>query len=729
VAKACIVLEPEAPAAAAYAAHMLKDGVMRISGAALPIETAATTAATRIEFRLDPGVHGLGPDGVRIQTRADGRVLLSAVDERGLVYGATVLLERYLGVRFLARDCTVYPARDTVTLPEIDYSHTPPLAYRETLYWDSFPREIAVQQRLNGPYTKCDAEVGGKWEFHPYVHSFCKLIPPEEFGESHPEYFSLVNGKRTPQAIHGQLCLSNPEVLRIATERVLQWIEEHPEVPVFDVSQNDGNGWCECPECQAIVDEEGGAQSGPILRFVNAIAERVAVEYPDKSISTLAYAYSVTPPAHARPAGNVIIRLCHAGCYFHGFEDCGLGARLKENIQAWSQYTDRIFVWHYGTNFAHYIAPNPNLEAMVRDIRAYVRDGVNGLMVQGNYQGPGGELAELRQYLAAQIMWDPTRNTDMLRLEFCRGAYGRAAGQVVDFLRLMDALAQRPEVHAFGAWDPVPTIPPEFVSTGLRLLARARAGAGSREAADRVAKLMLPLWYLQITSPEHFGTTPEQVGDILMEFRSVAATCGATFINEGKTMPVWLAEMEARYGAASRKLVADLYLRASEAQCRNCLDWRPSSILRKGGEPQADNVLQDTYAALAPGQGTDEDGDEDGDDRRNEVLLSLFHHPKEEGDADADFRLELPVQEAGEALVLQFGTGFTGPTDDGVRFSVLVDGETVWSTEQKTMPVEEHRIGLDRWAGRAVTLTLRVNGLENIGHDWANWVRPRVVIE
>ena len=31
--------------------------------------------------------------------------------------------------------------------------------------------------------------------------------------------------------------------------------------------------------------------------------------------------------------------------------------------------TRRIFIWHYGTNFAHYLAPNPNLIGLAKDIK------------------------------------------------------------------------------------------------------------------------------------------------------------------------------------------------------------------------------------------------------------------------------------------------------------------------------------------------------------------------
>ena len=43
------------------------------------------------------------------------------------------------------------------------------------------------------------------------VHTFYPLMPPAEFFNDHPEYYSLIDGKRIHD--HAQLCLSNPDVL------------------------------------------------------------------------------------------------------------------------------------------------------------------------------------------------------------------------------------------------------------------------------------------------------------------------------------------------------------------------------------------------------------------------------------------------------------------------------------------------------------------------------------
>ena len=549
---------PDKPSpATTYAAAEFQRLMHAISGARLPIvaeskiggRPAVHIGMTR-RARAIFGADAPSPeDGIGMRTGARDVALVGG-NERGTVYAVYVFFERYLGVLYLANDCTIIPKRRTIALPAINHIYTPPFMYRETLYYNSTAREIAVPQRLNGPTTDCDASVGGKIAFHPYVHSFSKLVPPEKYFAEHPEYFSLVGGKRVGESVHGQLCLTNPDVLRIAKEQVLAWIREYPEVPIIDVSQNDGNGACECDACRAIEAEEQSPH-GPILRFVNAIADEVKLRYPDKWIETLAYAYSTKPPAKTRPRDNVIIRLCHAGCYHHGFEQCGLGANLTTYLEGWRKLTRRIFVWHYAANFAHYISPVFNLDGLAKDLKAYAKYGVNGVMVQANYQGPGGELAELRQYLAAQLLWDPRRDPAEIRREFCDGYYGPASGDVQSFLALMDREAARPDSHAFGAWDPSSTVRPEFVSEGMAILASARRACRTDEERGRVDKLMLPLWYMQLQWPEKYALKRDEAPAFVARFRQVVERFGISHVCEGgaPNMAAWLDGMAKRYPA------------------------------------------------------------------------------------------------------------------------------------------------------------------------------------
>jgi hypothetical protein len=716
-----IVTPEDKSPAVGHAAGELQRFIQQMTGVQLPV-VSEKRAGRKPAFLLGPCNRSrkaglieqagqLREDGVLIKTVGKDIALLGK-NERGNLYSVYVLLERYLGVRFLAWDCTIVPKQTELRLPELDYSYSPPFMYRETLYFDSFPKDIAARQRLNGPYTKCDASTGGKIEFFPYVHSSYLLVPEQQYFKDHPEYYGLQGGKRVAGRVHAQLCLSNPEVLRIATQTVLKWIEEHPEAPIIDVSQNDGNGACECDQCTAIVKEEG-SQHGPILRFVNAIAEEVAKKHPDKWIETLAYAYSITPPAITKPRDNVIIRLCHVGCFFHGFEQCKQGADLSGWIDQWSKLSKRIFIWHYATDFPHYLAPNPNLNGLAKDIKYYAAHGVNGLMVQCNYQGPGGELAELRQYLSAQLMWDPAQDPMQIREDFCRHYYEGAAPQVLEFLQQMDRLAAGP-AHVFASWDPQSIVSSQCAREALQTLERARA-AGNATVRNRVGKLMLPFWYTVLLNPAKYGLSDQEAAAVWQQARQTLVDNKITFIREGGLpdgdAAGWILEMDARFAPVPKDLVFDL-MKLERARTENCADWRTSSVRRNGG-----------------------------------LVRTLFQHPDGQHDADATYEISLPALPQGKRLLLKFGTVISNQTQDGVRFSVLANGKELWAETKTTFivpdspesklsqdsllpgkdPFSDAALDLSAYAGQTLKLTLRVNALANNAYDWANWVEPRIV--
>ena len=79
-------------------------------------------------------------------------------------------------------------------------------------------------------------------------------------------------------------------------DAIVEHCEENPHIDMLHFWLADGtNNHCECEKCSAIIEEEGSA-AGPLLRFVNRIAEAVAPLYPNVTIDTLAYNYSLPAP-------------------------------------------------------------------------------------------------------------------------------------------------------------------------------------------------------------------------------------------------------------------------------------------------------------------------------------------------------------------------------------------------------------------------------------------------
>lgn len=509
-----IVVAAKASPSEQRAAKELQRFLEEMSGAKLPLATdmadvrgpkllvGASDAMKKLGVALP--LDELGPEGFVLKTRG-ANIIIAGGRQRGTMYGATAFLER-LGCRWFTTEVSRIPKTPTIRIDALDVTEKPAFEYREPFFTEAFEKEWAARNRTNGDHSQLDESTGGKLKYYPFVHSFYELLPPDEHFAAHPEYYSLIDGKR--RVDHGQLCLTNPDVLRLATAKVERWIKEHPDTTIFSVSQNDWEGWCECDRCRRVEEEEGGKHIGPVLRFVNALAEQIGQKYPDKLIDTIAYWYTEEPPLKVRPVKNVRIRLCPIGiCESHSFMSCPRSAYFVKNLKAWSDITNQLYIWHYNTNFRHYLLPFPDLDELSTDIGVYKKHGVVGLFMQGAYAaGGGGEMAGLKSYLLARLLWNPSIDANAVIDEYLKGVYGKAAPQMKAYLELLHREV-RPGPAGLGKhlWIfAVPDYSDALLNGGLELFRQAEAAAEDSATKKRIEKDRLSLEYLALLKARQY---------------------------------------------------------------------------------------------------------------------------------------------------------------------------------------------------------------------------------
>ncbi|HZT41118.1 MAG TPA: DUF4838 domain-containing protein [Chthonomonadaceae bacterium] len=536
-----IVIPPDAPPAIQHGAQELQRFLKQMSGAELPIltEDEAVGAGDHvIRIEQDPA---LGEEELRIRTEPP-RLILSGGGKRGALYACYALLEDVLGCRWYTARISKIPKSRTIALGPLDIHQKPAFEYREPYYTESLDRDWAVRNRTNGSLQHLDESVGGRVAYGKFVHTFNDLVPPDVYFDKHPEYFSLINGKRMKG--YYQLCLTNPDVLKIVIAKVEEWIKENPNATIFSVSQNDTYNNCQCDNCKAVEKEEG-APSGVLLRFVNAVADAIAKDHPNVLIDTLAYQWSEDPPLHARPRPNVRIRLAPIGaCVSHAFDKCDANTHVYENLTAWSKITDQLYIWHYSTNFANYLQPLPDLDEIAADIPLFKQHGVVGLFYEGDYApGGGGEMSELKAYLMAKLMWDPTRPAQPIIADFLDGVYGPGAPYIQQWLDKLHAAARQQNVHAH-IYDPptAPYLSPALIAEGLALFDSAEAATASdRVAHDAVQRARLALEYVQLmqTPPSDpaYAARAKGVADKIRKYKIGQ-------VREGEPVAQFLARIE-----------------------------------------------------------------------------------------------------------------------------------------------------------------------------------------
>jgi len=325
-----IVIPAEPTRVVALAAQELQHFVEQSTGVQLPIVKAAGPGEAHVYLGPNPAseaagitVDDLQPEGYHLRTT--GRdlhivgedtsgdptaILVNYPVHCGTLSGVYDLLESYAGVVFAWHDDlgTVVPSRREITIPELDVTRAPSWMYRTLAYGPEKGTYQLYGRRLR---------LGARFSMS-HSHAWFRILPAEQYGQDHPEYYALVNGERitTYYLGHhgGQLCTSNPDVVRLAAQAAFDFFEAHPDRAMFAISPNDGGGYCQCDNCRALDggDYLEGDLTRPVLtdrllHFYNAVAELVAAVYPDKYLGAYMYADYVAPPKREQVHPNLFL--------------------------------------------------------------------------------------------------------------------------------------------------------------------------------------------------------------------------------------------------------------------------------------------------------------------------------------------------------------------------------------------------------------------------------------
>lgn len=433
------------------AAEILQGYILRISGAALPlISVEKNREGSPYEIvlgqneRLDKlgieiNFNELGDDGFIIMTDSL-RLIIAGGNKKGTLYAVCTFLEKYLGCRMYSPSAIIIPEQEKILLGKIYDKQIPAIRYRTIHYKSTWNQEYADWHKLSH-----DAN-GERTAWGLWVHTFNHLVPPEVYFKDHPEYYALRNGRRIPT----QLCLTNPDVLKVTVQNLRKEMAKNPEALYWSVSQNDNRNYCMCERCQAL-DKKEGSPSGSIISFVNRVAE----QFPDKIISTLAYEYSRHAPLTLRPNDNVNIMLCSIEMRrdrpFAEATDEASMAFVKD-VKDWSQIAKDIIVWDYVIQFSNLISPFPNLHVLQPNLKFFVENGVTAMFEQGNRE-VGGEFSELRSYMISKLLWDPYADADSIMNDFLNGYYGTAGRLIRTYIDEMReaVLASDKPLSIFGS--------------------------------------------------------------------------------------------------------------------------------------------------------------------------------------------------------------------------------------------------------------------------------------
>ncbi len=502
------------------AAKELQEYLMKATGAKLPIvsEDVAECKAFYVGHTLYAQTAGITGKSKEhwIMRMIDGNVVLTggvkAID-RGVFYAVAHFLEEVVGVRWWSATEEDVLTLDVLELEE-DFAKegTPAFSYRnvyshrhyDDFFYEARNRGNVVDDCLEGEvHHKSVGRLGGAlYMGRPgEVHTLNKYFPPEEYFDKHPDWYAWndVEGGRIP---YGHFCLNNEEFCEALFQRLSAYIEEDQEmaaktgvgIPCFySISLPDySTGYCECEKCRQ--QRKNGGMSGYALSFVNKIARKAALKYPDVKIETLIYAeYLEAPLDGTIPEKNVIIRFAQVFAdLIHGIHDRGNKTYLRA-LTAWSEICKKagcqLYIWEYMYQIQCDI-PMPIANRLSDTFRTFKDCGVNGIFVEN--QNATADMWELTQYLLMHLCEDPYADTDALIADFMKRFYGPASDYVKAYL---EELIRAATEHDYSCYCVIESahfnyIDAKAVKKGMSLLeSAAKAVAGDPVREFRVAWL------------------------------------------------------------------------------------------------------------------------------------------------------------------------------------------------------------------------------------------------
>lgn len=456
---------------------------------------------------IDTTLTDVTDDGFNLIISPDN-ISITAVSYMGLEYGIYTFLEEYLGCIFATADFDYIPNYPTINFASTNKTYVPDIKWRAVYAYESLPLGNTDEYGLQW-FQKLKLNGAGNRGWYRWAHTFYYYISPEEYFDTHPEYFSEYNGKRKHEdgPVSGQLCLTNEDVYRIVSEKMFALMQENPQKHYWDFSQMDtwinrGTG-CRCDNCRKIDDNEGSPM-GSLLTFINRLADECAERFPKNYISTLAYNYSATPPKNIRPRDNVIIKLClMPGDVTSSVSEPrnSKAQTSKDIIEEWGAISKNLLIWDYNINFHQYLMPYPILTALEDNNNFYIDNNVYGIFHQLD-RDKGGNSAELNAYVFSKLMWDRNTDVDKLLSRYLGAVYGNAAEAMAEYYTAL-------EHNAYSANRPLYIYSTvfrnslDYLSNGkvadyLKIFETAEnAVSGQSEIIERIQKVKIGVLYVK----------------------------------------------------------------------------------------------------------------------------------------------------------------------------------------------------------------------------------------
>ena len=333
-------------------------------------------------------------------------------------------------------------------------------------------------------------------------------IGANEF-KKHPEYFSLINGKRAPEGNAG--CWSNPGFREYVLEKLSRFIKKN-ELDILNAFPADIVPRCQCEQCSKDSDI-----SSRWFNFYASLIEKLKRRFPKLEFGGIAYQeYRRVPRDKVRFLEYV--QYCQYNrCYVHKIGDpkCGINKKSIEELNSWRKKAS-MGIYGYEFDVFKPVMFVPFWNMLANEATTYRDMGIVFMKTEMSMRYSKGTPREdqmqqklrLSYYIYSRLIWNPDERPDAIIADWCSTVYGPAAPPMEKYFASMAAAWDAMPIHlSYFGTKPIGTsghfISPTLIKTAKACFSKARkaisgvsdAGKRNRMLADlKVDKALFKQW-------------------------------------------------------------------------------------------------------------------------------------------------------------------------------------------------------------------------------------------
>ena len=517
---AWVVVVPDAPSKyMSYAANELSGTLKRISGATFGVVEEAD-APKRNVLRLTSDRRSDLFDEFSVKAKP-GEIVFWGNTQRGTLFAVYAFLRERLGARWY------WPGESGEFLPKMARYDAASWEKRWRPFFDT--REFSIcsiwrhrhadtERWFPKVFLNCGINTPEIREEIDYVRrtsGHCISLPVvmnerQKVFDEHPDWFSLLNGKRDIKGIAG--CWSNEGFYNYTVSNLVKRIRDNNAVLanffVADIVPR-----CECADCTKNPDK-----SARFWNYYAKLIDGIRKEIPGMTFAGLAYQEYRAIPGVKVTALDHVDYCQYNRCYYHmlGDESCAMNVRSMKEFRGWAaQAPLGLYGYEFDVFSPHVYLPMWRVFADEMRIfkemglkRVKTEYSVNLNRLVASKKNPAlspsriGQLASRLSYYAwAMSAFDPDLDMDALVDDFCRHVYGAGSEDMKAYHNLMADAWNGMKTHKTYFSNPARGAASEFLPPEREAVARkhlAAAASAAKGDARASAEIAIDLGCLDV---------------------------------------------------------------------------------------------------------------------------------------------------------------------------------------------------------------------------------------